>query len=725
MKNKMMDVENVGIMQGFLNQVGEEEDELEEEEGSEESSSARILNRRPDSPEILMNNLRGDMRSIDARREELADLVGYDAAAETPETVLAMLQPVLAQQGGLGALPQSSDMAQGPQAPMPPPSGGDMGVPPPGAPPLPPGGPPPPAGGDMAALLAAAGPPPGGGMAPGGMMPGGPPPGAGPMIGPDGQPIPPEGMPPIQMYRGGEVQRFSNGSPDPDGEEDDETQKDDLTGYGTSPYSAEEVADARRRLMSLVSQRQLPEPDIKKLALEREKLYTDVLGEDKNMQQAQLLFALAQKGLQFAGNVDARGQPLRGSPASRFAAVASELPGEINKFISDSGKRGNAIRLAALEAAEGDAKNIRLQNVRLIDAQRRADSSLVRQGTGGFGSSLSGRTIDMFSKLSPSFATGATTAAQDRDYIEGLNAYMRATTYTDPETGKTVVTLPPISPIVERALSERGFSIVTDPDNPYLRSISTSDPATMDYLLGLTGTPAPVAETGTPAPVAGKVTAPRGPPSPDRAGATADRPQSTFMDVMSAYGLIPGVRRAIGRLPFNIFGETFGDELANDTKARELTAYLRAEYTDAGKLLASERNENADTIDGIPNAFKTNPTGAFKRFAALTSGFMRARDDAYRIAADPAALKERIKDPNLVKYNIRTRQDFLLRAQKFQNMIDAIGLQERYPIVENKEQLDQFLTRCNPGIPCFFTKLENGNYTLTKVIVPEPKQSEQ
>ena len=382
MKNKMMDVENVGIMQGFLNQVGEEEDELEEEEGSEESSSARILNRRPDSPEILMNNLRGDMRSIDARREELADLVGYDAAAETPETVLAMLQPVLAQQGGLGALPQSSDMAQGPQAPMPPPSGGDMGVPPPGAPPLPPGGPPPPAGGDMAALLAAAGPPPGGGMAPGGMMPGGPPPGAGPMIGPDGQPIPPEGMPPIQMYRGGEVQRFSNGSPDPDGEEDDETQKDDLTGYGTSPYSAEEVADARRRLMSLVSQRQLPEPDIKKLALEREKLYTDVLGEDKNMQQAQLLFALAQKGLQFAGNVDARGQPLRGSPASRFAAVASELPGEINKFISDSDKRGNAIRLAALEAAEGDAKNIRSQNVKLIDAQRRAELSLARQGTG-------------------------------------------------------------------------------------------------------------------------------------------------------------------------------------------------------------------------------------------------------------------------------------------------------------------------------------------------------
>ena len=123
MKDKMMnDIENVGIMQGFLDEAAEKEDELEEEEGSEEASAARVLNRRPDSPEILMNNLRGDMRSVDARREELADIVGYDAAVESPESVLAMLQPVLAQQGGIGALPQSGPMAQGPQPPMPAPS---------------------------------------------------------------------------------------------------------------------------------------------------------------------------------------------------------------------------------------------------------------------------------------------------------------------------------------------------------------------------------------------------------------------------------------------------------------------------------------------------------------------------------------------------------------------------------------------------------------------------
>jgi hypothetical protein len=136
MNKKMMamddDIENVGIMQGFMDSMADEGDD----EGDDDPEA--MLDRRPDTPEILMNNLRGDMRSVSARRDELADLVGYQAATETPDSVLAMLQPVLAQQGGggIGALPQSAPMAQGPQPPM---MGGAPGMPPPGMPPLPPG----------------------------------------------------------------------------------------------------------------------------------------------------------------------------------------------------------------------------------------------------------------------------------------------------------------------------------------------------------------------------------------------------------------------------------------------------------------------------------------------------------------------------------------------------------------------------------------------------------
>ena len=100
MNKKMMredeDVENMGIMQGFMDSMIADEDEGDEDEDEGGESAAMMMERRPNSPEILMNNLRGDMRSIDARRDELADLVGYQAATETPEQVLAALRAEVA-----------------------------------------------------------------------------------------------------------------------------------------------------------------------------------------------------------------------------------------------------------------------------------------------------------------------------------------------------------------------------------------------------------------------------------------------------------------------------------------------------------------------------------------------------------------------------------------------------------------------------------------------------
>jgi hypothetical protein len=123
---------NSGIMAGF-------EDEMEEE-------GTQPMPRSPQNPEILMNNLRGDMRSVDARYLELAQMVGEEAAMETPPEVLAMLQSQLAAQeappmpqGGIGALPQGAEMAP------PPMMGQEQGMPPmppgmEGMPPFPQGG---------------------------------------------------------------------------------------------------------------------------------------------------------------------------------------------------------------------------------------------------------------------------------------------------------------------------------------------------------------------------------------------------------------------------------------------------------------------------------------------------------------------------------------------------------------------------------------------------------
>ena len=135
------EAQGTGIMSGF-----DMEEELDEDENADLEEMPPMA-RTPQNPEILMNNLRGDMRSVDARYMELAQMVGEEAAMETPPEVLAMLMGQMgAQQGGIGALPQAQGMmppgaqppgAQPPGAGMPPPD--QMGAPQP-APAMPQGG---------------------------------------------------------------------------------------------------------------------------------------------------------------------------------------------------------------------------------------------------------------------------------------------------------------------------------------------------------------------------------------------------------------------------------------------------------------------------------------------------------------------------------------------------------------------------------------------------------
>ena len=167
---------NSGIMSGF------DEEDMQPPEEETMPSMART----PQNPEILMNNLRGDMRSVDARRQELALMVGEEAADETPPEVLAMLQMQLGQQQqGIGALPQGAAMA-------PPPMPGEAPM---GAPPMPPQGgmPPPPPQGGMPPGMQSAGPLSQGGadQAPQGYAHGG-----------SVEPPTPDGMPPMHAQLG-------------------------------------------------------------------------------------------------------------------------------------------------------------------------------------------------------------------------------------------------------------------------------------------------------------------------------------------------------------------------------------------------------------------------------------------------------------------------------------------------------------------------------------------
>jgi len=733
-KDMLENVDNVGIMQGFLDEVDAEM--MEEENAAEENSAAQMLDRRPDSPEILMNNLRGDMRSVDARREELADLVGYAAATETPDSVLAMLQPVLAQQGGLGGLPQSMPMAQGPQAPMlPPPPGGAMGVPPPGAPPLPAGaGAPAPS--DIAALLAAAGPPAGGGAA------------APPMMGPDGMPIPPEGMPPIRMNKGGEVRYFQDGSPDPDEEEG--TQKTRF--FDLAAASPEVMAMAQEQAARLLSQtdKAVPTRQAAMEALIPE--YERLLGVDPEANKANFFFDLARAGLNLAANRGPQGQVLSGSPLSRIAGAFSDVPQAMQQRLQDINKEKRQVRLLALEAGEKERKQLSDYNtmlskerndlvIKLLEAKGRGTTS------SEFGSGLSGRIMSMFSNLSPAFSKGQTSPLQDRRFIVAVEQYLQPIETVDPKSGEKTVKLPSLPNYVERALTNRGFNIYVNPEDVTVRKVTSSDPQLMNYLLeledlgagGAGQAPPPAAggarptgqvTTGqdmvvsSPAAGAGQPTVLGGREvSPGLDVSTVDLPPPlTLVDVLPGYGIGPAIQRALAKVPAAPFGEAFGGAASLSNTGRTITADLRSKFTDASRILAAERAEIAEAINGIPELLN-NPPNAFKELVSLSLNLQRIRDDAFNIARDPKKLESALQSPRLQNYGIKTRQDYLERAQIFQDMIDAIGV---HPIQTN-EQLQQALARCRPGYPCYLTVFNeeagpNGKWERVEVTPPRAEQ---
>jgi len=303
--------ENVGIMQGFMDSLEEMltgEGDMSEED---EDSPSGAPDRTPRSPEILMNTLRGDMRSVDARVEELADMVGYNAASSTPLEVLALLQPVLKQQG-IAALE-----AAAPAMP-------DMGMAPPGMP-------------DMGMA-----PPPGAmGMAPPPTMEGG--------IGslPQGN----MGQPPMQMARGGPVQYFQDGS-----DSAGVTPVDDFT------YPPELQAALRERILSQIGRAAVPIPDLMQRTQELGPQYKTLLGVDPGASKGQMLFDVAQAALNYAGNVNAQGQPMRGSQAARLAGAFSGLPAAIGARAAEAQKQNQAIRMAAMQGAQSEIDVARATN---------------------------------------------------------------------------------------------------------------------------------------------------------------------------------------------------------------------------------------------------------------------------------------------------------------------------------------------------------------------------
>jgi hypothetical protein len=88
-------------------------------------------------------------------------------------------------------------------------------------------------------------------------------------------------------------------------------------------------------------------------------VYQGILGDgsdQRRMTQAQILFDIADRAGAFAAGIDPRtGQSVAGlSPAAQFATAASGLGGQIGERLGAQEQQDRALRLAALQAAQGE-----------------------------------------------------------------------------------------------------------------------------------------------------------------------------------------------------------------------------------------------------------------------------------------------------------------------------------------------------------------------------------
>jgi hypothetical protein len=620
-------VENVGIMQGFM------DDDYEDDDSDEGYEAEAMDERSPSSPEILMNNLRGDMRSMDARVDELATLVGEEAAMGTPTEVLALLQPVLAAQGGIGGLPAGGMPPPGMPPGMPP----EMGMPPPemgmppgmppemGMPPLPPG-----AAGGIGELMAPPAP----------------------------QAPPPTAQAPINMAKGGyvQVQRFQEGS----GEE------------GVTPattYPPELVKYAQQQLMA-----QRGAGNLKQSVEEVLPVYREILGGgDRRTMQGQALMDIAQAGLRLASGRNAQGANIAGgSFASQLASAAQGLPGKLAERAGQFQQEERAIKLAALKSAESN-----------VEGQRKLFSQIVKSaGQSPFGKGDWDWAVLNRPGLLQKWTEGKASPEEDM-LIQSAITKMQAprTEFkTDPVTKQVYQVQVPgvLPPFVAAAVNARGGRgapagttmaptgqpeveltpeqlanrpAVEEPEVPIDRTIGQV-PA------GAAVAPAPTSALPGPLPAAGQAGA-----VPERGGIWA---MSTFIA-----GPVAGIGAGISKIPG--LGAPFPNITQAQTAAKIEVENLIEAFLKSGKAPISEQDRLRKLYDIGPKLFD-DPAALRDRLISIDEEISKEIEQsarqAYSTELSPATRAK--------------ARDFLSEAEKFKK---ALGVPVRLYNEEDVKQL--------------------------------------
>ena len=269
-----------------------------------------------EDPEDIMNAIRGDDASVEERYAELAQVVGPEDAQQTPESVLALVQPVMMMASvdqGIGELAQE-----------------EMSAPVEGA------------------------------MAQGIMSTVAP---------PEPQPMPMEGAPPVNFKDGGLVRRGDNQPVQYYAKAGEVALPGTLRSGQAGVLEAIRMAEATAAGAPIIPKRG-DGTRLRELVEGQRELYREYglgdpesraadLEEQKNLTQSQMLFDIAQTALTFAGGIPGERPGMSAAERLAAAAVATKLPQTIGaraqaqrEFERDLKKEGRTMDLAALQSAE-------------------------------------------------------------------------------------------------------------------------------------------------------------------------------------------------------------------------------------------------------------------------------------------------------------------------------------------------------------------------------------
>lgn len=230
----------------------------------------------------------------------------------------------------------------------------------------------------------------------------------------------------------------------------------------TGTYSPEIVSQARGYMDQFLNQKPTPVPSLEEGIKARQPIYSRLLGGEnqKEMSQARILFDIAQRGLNFAANVDDQGRPVRGSGVTRFAQSFRSLPTAIGQETKYMDEVERAARLAAFQATEKEIESTRAANIKLLESQRKTFADIVKSdGGGAFGKGLTGRIANMFSSdLVTRFAKGETKPEEDRQFLTAITQYTQPTESRDSVTGNIILRRPELPSHVSLALQTRQLS---------------------------------------------------------------------------------------------------------------------------------------------------------------------------------------------------------------------------------------------------------------------------